>query len=83
MNKALEKLGILDIFSFPSEDLWYEYLLNDYIPNKRPQDMGIFIELGFSPYNYIIYRLATEGHLNPEFKEAVISKCNKIREAGS
>jgi hypothetical protein len=78
--KSLDKLQILDITSFLSEDDWYSYLINDYIPNKRPQDMGLFIDLGFNPINYICFRLAKEGHLDhkPELRDAILEKIGKL-----
>jgi len=74
--KSLDKLGILDPKTFITEEDWYSYLINDYIPNKRPKDMGLFIDLGFNPTNYVYYRLAKEGHLDhrPELRDAIIKK---------
>ena len=54
-DELLSKWSILHPLSFPSEDDWCSYFVNDYLPNKRPEDMNLFIDLGFNPYKYLLY----------------------------
>lgn len=78
--EALKKLGILDPRSFVDFDDWYNYLINDYIPNKRPQDVALFVTVSFDPTQYILYRLASEGHLDhkPDFSDAILNKFKEV-----
>lgn len=53
----------------------YDYLIDEYIPNQGEKDMNMFISLGFSPYNYILWKLYDEDHMKEKmiepFKEKI------------
>ena len=56
---------------------WYDYLINDYIPNKHPEDIELFVKIGFSPEIYYIYQKYKMGKGNPEIREAIKNKFKK------
>ena len=49
----------------------YDYLINDYIPGQGRADMKAFIELGFSPFNYLMWKFAIAGILRDAFVQEV------------
>ncbi|MCF8008165.1 MAG: hypothetical protein K9K32_00240 [Halanaerobiales bacterium] len=62
------------------EVVTYDYLIDEYIPNQGKKDMNMFISLGFSPYNYILWKLYNEGHMKEKlikpFKEKIKEEFN-------
>jgi hypothetical protein len=47
--------------AYTNYDLWYEYLINNYIVDQGKKDMVMFIDLGFSPERYIIWKAKKAG----------------------
>ncbi|RLI83186.1 hypothetical protein DRP04_02150 [Archaeoglobales archaeon] len=47
--ELLQPLGFRHPREFSSLDDWYEYLINDFIPNQGYEDLIRFIELRFDP----------------------------------
>jgi hypothetical protein len=56
----------------------YDYLINDYIPQQGEKDMEMFITLGFSDYNYILWKLFDTGHMKKSFIEPFKKRINKV-----
>jgi hypothetical protein len=89
MNKINHKkdvyqlLNILNPRAFPSLDDWYDYLVDDYIPNQRPQDMQLFIQLCFDPTQYILYRIAKEHMRNGLLRDMILDKFKQVHEGVS
>ena len=68
---------MLPIESYSDPDNWYDYVINDYIPNKHPEDMGLFVKIGFSPEIYYIYQKYKMDKGNQEIREAIRNKFKK------
>lgn len=49
----------------------YDYLVNEYIPDQGMDDMLAFIDLGFQPVSYLLWKLERNGLLCPVFATAV------------
>ena len=77
MGKSEVKIGMLPLEGFGNFDSWYSYLINDYIPNKHPEDMELFIETGFNPEIYLIYRLYKANEFKKEMQEAIKKRFKK------
>jgi len=59
-------------------DSGYDYLINDYIPNQGKADMLAFIDLGFSPLAYLLWKLDINNLLEPPFSEALKKRLTEV-----
>ena len=71
MSKCLEKVNMLPLEAYTNFDRWYSYLINDYIPNQHPEDMEIFVMMGFNAEAYIIYRNYKEGNIVKKMQKPI------------
>lgn len=69
--EIFDKLNIKQPEKFESEDDWFGYFINDYIPEQGEEDMFMFLELGMSPISYIMWKAVDKGILEDEFSEEV------------
>lgn len=77
-GKAYHKIGMKPpvAFACDSIDPWYEYLINEYIPEQNDQTM--FIDLGFSPYNYILWKIYKTGHMKKKLIEPFKARIKEV-----
>jgi|Wag4MinimDraft_12_1082652.scaffolds.fasta_scaffold14724_2 hypothetical protein len=65
---------------------WFEYFINDYIPSQNGNDEEMFIDLGFSPTAYIIWKALEEDILDGEFakeaEKALDERIKKLNKSG-
>jgi len=62
VTEIFSKVG-LDWDRARYDEIGYEYLINEYIPNQGKADMLAFIDLGFTPFNYLLWKLEVNGLL--------------------
>jgi len=57
----LESLGMHQLGAYTTEDAWYGWLINQYIPDQGRKDMDVFISIGFDPMQYILWKLLEQS----------------------
>lgn len=84
--EIMDKLNMKQPKDLKDESNWFEYLINDYIPKQNGNDEEMFIDLGFSPIAYIIWKALEEDVLDGEFaeeaKKALNKRIEKINKGG-
>jgi hypothetical protein len=75
-----EHYGMNPTNAYMRYDDWYNYLINMFIIEQGEEDMGVFIDLGFNPTAYMIWKLAKKSIFkNPELSKAIIDKVNNLK----
>lgn len=67
-------IGMRRVGSFPSEDDWYDYFINEFLPEKGECALSAFIDLHFDPMCTILWIALNEDHFNDHPKKAEIEK---------
>ena len=57
-REICDYIGMLSPRAFINKHLWYDYLINKYIPGQGEEDMSAFIESGFIPQIYIEWKIS-------------------------
>lgn len=70
MSKVQEVLGLKIVD--------YEYLINEYIPAQGREDMDMFIGLGFSDYNYYLWKIWRMGKMKQSFIEPFKKRIEEV-----
>lgn len=69
--KIFDKLNIKQPENFDTNEDWFGYFINDYIPDQGEEDMFKFLELGMSPISYVMWKAVEENILDDEFADEV------------
>ena len=70
-SKALELLGMKQM---PNQEIWYSWLINEWIPQKGEKHMNKFVEFKFNDTKYIIWCLLQKGHFKKELRKALLKE---------
>ena len=57
----LDKLGIKNLDEFNNWDEWYDYMINDYIPEQGKKEMEAFLNAGFNINAYLLWKCKEDG----------------------